>query len=110
MSIAIDYTASNGDINQPGSLHAQNGNNFYEQAIFNVGQVIEPYDHDKMFPVFGYGGIPRHMGINGVSHCFAVNGQMTAPEIAGIQNCVMTYRNTLPQIGLGGPTFFGPLL
>ena len=67
-------------------------NNQYESAIFNVGQVVEPYDSDKMFPVFGFGGIPRHMGINGVSHCFAMNANMASPEINGIQNIVMTYR------------------
>ena len=50
------------------------------------------------------------MGMNGVSHCFAVNGNMAQPEIVGIQNMVATYRQTLPQIGLGGPTLFAPLL
>ena len=65
MVAAIDYTASNGDKNNPDSLHYQDieKDNQYEQAIKNVGYVIEPYDHDKMFPVFGFGGIPNHCGI-----------------------------------------------
>ena len=67
-------------------------NNQYESAIFNVGQVVEPYDSDKMFPVFGFGGIPRHMGINGVSHCFAVNGMVQQPNVNGIINIVNTYK------------------
>ena len=50
------------------------------------------------------------MGMNGVSHCFAVNGNMANPEVCGIQNMVATYRQTLPKIGLGGPTLFAPLL
>ena len=51
------------------------------------------------------------MGINGVNHCFAVNGNPSNPEIpGGIQNILATYRQTLPQIGLGGPTYFAPLL
>ena len=37
-------------------------NNQYEKALYQVGAVVEPYDHDKMFPVFGFGGIPRHNG------------------------------------------------
>ena len=110
LSVAIDYTASNGEPSQPGSLHALGPNNQYENALFNVGKVVEPYDSDANFPVFGFGGIPRHMGINGVNHCFAVNGNMGNPEIQGIENIVATYRQTLPQIGLGGPTLFGPLL
>lgn len=50
------------------------------------------------------------MGINAVNHCFAINGNAANPEICGIQNMVATYRQTLPQIGLGGPTYFAPLL
>ena len=50
------------------------------------------------------------MGLNAVSHCFAMNGNMAMPNIDGIQNIVGTYRQTLGQIGLGGPTLFAPLL
>ena len=80
---AIDYTASNGNPSSTSSLHYLGNNNQYERAIYEVGQVVEPYDHDKSFPVFGFGGIPRHMGINGVNHCFAVNGNPSNPEIPG---------------------------
>ena len=89
---AIDYTASNGEPNQPGSLHTMGQNNQYESALWNVGQVVEPYDLDKSFPVFGFGGIPRHIGINAVSHCFAMNGNPANPEIIGIQGIVQAYR------------------
>ena len=50
------------------------GNNQYESALNNVGAVVEPYDTDRSFPVFGFGGIPRHLGLNSVNHCFAMNG------------------------------------
>lgn len=76
----------------------------------NVGAVVEPYDSDRSFPVFGFGGIPRHMGHNDVSHCFAMNGNAANPEIIGIAGIVSTYRQTLKDIGLGGPTLFAPLL
>ena len=81
---AIDYTASNGNPSSSSSLHYLGSNNQYESALFSVGQVLEPYDSDKSFPCFGFGGIPRHMGMNGVSHCFAVNGNMAQPEVCGI--------------------------
>ena len=84
--------------------------NQYEAALLNVGSIVEPYDLDKAFPVFGFGGIPRHMGINGVSHCFAVNGNPGNPEIFGIQNIVATYKDSLSKVGLGGPTLFAPIL
>lgn len=59
---AIDYTGSNGPYTQPNSLHFMGPSNQYEAAIFHVGTVVEPYDSDRSFPVFGFGGIPRHMG------------------------------------------------
>ena len=107
---AIDYTASNGNPSSSSSLHYLGTNNQYEAAICNVGNVVEPYDADRSFPFFGFGGIPRHMGTTGISHCFPINGNMGDPEIQTIQGVINTYRQTLPNIGLGGPTLFAPLL
>ena len=107
---AIDYTASNGNPAEPDSLHYIGDNNCYETAIESVGMIVEPYDSDQNFPVFGFGGIPRHLGINSVNHCFAINGNPMSPDINGIMSILSTYRETLPQIGLGGPTLFAPLL
>ena len=80
---AVDYTASNGNPSSRDSLHFLGQNNQYEAAIWQVGQVVEPYDTDKCFPFFGFGGIPRHMGINGVNHCFPMNGNPQNPDIPG---------------------------
>lgn len=110
MACAIDYTASNGAPSTPDSLHYLGPNNQYEQALNWVGSIIEPYDLDRCFPTFGFGGIPRHMGITGVSHCFPLNGNAANPEILGVEEIIRTYRATQQQIGLGGPTFFAPLL
>ena len=46
MSVAIDFTQSNGDIYLPQSLHRQYANgqlNDYEMAISSVGSILEPY-------------------------------------------------------------------
>ena len=95
--VAIDYTASNGDSSSSSSLHYRgSGENQYEKAIKKVGNIIEPYDLDKSFPVFGFGGIPKHMGEKNVSHCFPLNGNMACPEVAGgIQEVLKVYENTL---------------
>jgi len=42
--------------------------------------------------VFGFGGIPTHMGTVLTSHCFPLNGNPAAPEICGIANIIETYR------------------
>lgn len=81
---AIDYTQSNGNPTSPNSLHYLGEHNQYESALFNVGMVVEPYDSDRSFPVFGFGGIPRHLNLNSTNHCFAMNGNPSNPEITGI--------------------------
>lgn len=65
MAVAIDFTASNGELSVPGSLHAQYGQgqyNDYEKALLSVGQVLEPYAFDLKFATFGFGGVPRFAG------------------------------------------------
>jgi hypothetical protein len=84
LTLAIDYTASNGAPSTPSSLHFMGQNNQYEAAIAQVGSIMEPYDQTKMFATFGFGGIPRHMGSNATSHCFPVNGNGMDPRIFGI--------------------------
>ena len=52
-SIAIDFTASNGDPRDPRSLHFRDpstGENQYTTAIRAVGDIIQDYDTDKQFP------------------------------------------------------------
>ena len=107
---AVDYTSSNGKSTLPSSLHYLGVKNQYEAAIYQVGQVLEPYDSYKSYPFFGFGGIPKHMGATGVSHCFLMNGNSKNPEIHTIVNCLATYRKTLNEIQFSGPTYFAPLL
>ena len=55
LSVAIDFTGSNGDpLRNPNSLHRISSSmNSYQQAILSVGSVLEPYDTDKTYPVYG---------------------------------------------------------
>lgn len=46
--------------------------------------VVEPYDFDKMFPVYGFGGVPKYMGLSTVNHCFPLNGNVENSDVAGI--------------------------
>jgi len=60
MSVAIDYTASNGNPSEHSSLHHLHNTipNQYEKAIRNVGSIMEHYAFQKKFAGFGFGGIP----------------------------------------------------
>uniref|UniRef100_A0A4W5QD83 C2 domain-containing protein n=1 Tax=Hucho hucho TaxID=62062 RepID=A0A4W5QD83_9TELE len=56
-TVAIDFTASNGNPSQSTSLHYMNPYqmNAYAMALKAVGEIIQDYDSDKMFPALGFG-------------------------------------------------------
>ncbi|XP_037540468.1 copine-9 [Nematolebias whitei] len=56
-TVAIDYTASNGNPSQPTSLHYMSPYqmNAYAMALKAVGEIIQDYDSDKLFPAYGFG-------------------------------------------------------
>uniref|UniRef100_A0A3B4TKU2 Copine-3 n=1 Tax=Seriola dumerili TaxID=41447 RepID=A0A3B4TKU2_SERDU len=111
-TVAIDFTGSNGDPRSPQSLHyiSPQGVNEYLSAIWSVGNVIQDYDSDKMFPAFGFGAqIPPSWQ---VSHEFPLNFNPSNPFCTGVQMEVddIAYRVCLPQVKLYGPTNFSPII
>jgi hypothetical protein len=111
LDIAIDYTASNNE--NPIPLHHLDGRtqNDYEKAIESCGSIIAFYDYDQLFPVYGFGGIPKApVNPNGmVSHCFNINFQ-SDPNIKGINNILEAYRQSLNYVQLAAPTYFTPVI
>ncbi|KAF9438484.1 Copine-8 [Entomortierella beljakovae] len=106
--VAIDFTQSNGDPRHPQSLHFKNpsGENDYTRAIRSVGNILQCYDTDKKFPVYGFGG-----KVNGqVSHCFALNGNPQFPEVDGVDGILAAYWHALQFAELYGPTNFSPVI
>ncbi|CAJ2631556.1 unnamed protein product [Trifolium pratense] len=113
--VAIDFTASNGDPQKSDSLHyidVSGRFNSYQQAIMEVGEVIQFYDTDKMFPAWGFGG-NIHKGT--VSHCFNLNGALGVnyganSEVFGVEGIMDAYSKALRSVTLSGPTLFGPVI
>uniref|UniRef100_A0A673JD78 Copine-3 n=1 Tax=Sinocyclocheilus rhinocerous TaxID=307959 RepID=A0A673JD78_9TELE len=109
-TVGIDFTASNGNPREPSSLHYINpmGSNEYLSAIWAVGQIIQDYDTDKMFPALGFGAqlSPDWK----VSHEFAINFNPTNPFCSGVEGIVQAYSNCLPHIRFYGPTNFAPII
>ena len=103
MLVAIDFTGSNGDPRQPGTLHhiKHDGSlNDYEKAITAVGAVVARYDTDQKFPVMGFGA--KFGGV--IQHCFQVGVQ---PEVNGISGILDGYRNVFKTgLTMSGPTIF----
>lgn len=108
LNIGIDFTGSNGHYLDTGTLHfLSNAPNLYEAAIKECGEIIGAYDSDKIYPVYGFGAmLPNEKE---VSHCFPIN-LSTDPNIKGIDNVLITYRNVVPKLTFSGPTLFSLLL
>ncbi len=109
LNIAIDYTLSNEEPNNPNSLHYLYGNepNDYEKAILSCGTIVGYYDRDQIFPCYGFGGIPKEQ--NNVSHCFNINFK-ESPDIYLIDNVIEAYKESFNKITLYGPTYFAPII
>ena len=110
LQIAIDFTSSNGEPQEPDSLHSLvNGEkNDYETAIETCGNVLKYYDADQYFPVYGFGAILPNT--NEVSHCFPINFNDADPNIYLLENILEVYHQCLKQITLHGPTYFAPII
>lgn len=109
-TVGIDFTASNGNPLDPSSLHYINpmGTNEYLSAIWAVGQIIQDYDSDKMFPALGFGAqLPPDWK---VSHEFAINFNPTNPFCSGVDGIAQAYSACLPHIRFYGPTNFSPII
>ncbi|TMS19364.1 Copine-1, partial [Larimichthys crocea] len=110
-TVGIDFTGSNGDPRSPNSLHymSPDGLNQYLSALWSVGQVVQDYDTDKLFPAFGFGAkLPPDY--QAAHHEFALNFNPTNPYCQGIQGIIEAYRSVLPQLRLSGPTNFSPII
>uniref|UniRef100_A0A7N6C509 Copine-2 n=1 Tax=Anabas testudineus TaxID=64144 RepID=A0A7N6C509_ANATE len=133
--VGIDFTASNGNPREPSSLHYINplGSNEYLAAILAVGQIIQDYDTDKMFPALGFGAqLPPDWKVcmclllfivcrllllyrlcflsHQVSHEFAINFNPTNPFCSGVEGIAQAYSACLPHIRFYGPTNFAPII
>lgn len=108
-TVAIDFTASNGDPRSPNSLHHMNPHqpNLYTRALQAVGEIIQDYDSTKMFPGLGFGA---KLPDGTVSHEFFLNGNPQNPFCCGIAGVMEAYHRTLQAVQLYGPTNFSPVI
>ena len=107
LSIAIDFTGSNGNPTQPSSLHFINGQepNQYERAIYACGNIMAYYDYDQLFPCYGFGAKIN----NTPTPLFNLNFQQD-PNINLIPNVIEEYHKALSMVRLWGPTNFSPII
>ena len=107
LSVAIDFTNSNGDPRDPSSLHYIYGreSNQYERAITSCVNILSYYDYDQLYPCFGFGA-----KIEGKGHTlFNLNFQSN-PNVQYIEGIIQAYHAAINYVQLFGPTFFGPII
>ncbi|XP_026456523.1 protein BONZAI 1-like isoform X2 [Papaver somniferum] len=99
--VAVDFTTSNGNSDPSHQLNA------YQQAISKVGEAIKPFDFDKRFSAWGFGGKPTG-GV--VSHCFNLNESPGETEVDGVDGILSAYSHALQRITLGDHAAFGEVI
>uniref|UniRef100_A0A669F2A4 Copine 4 n=1 Tax=Oreochromis niloticus TaxID=8128 RepID=A0A669F2A4_ORENI len=120
-TVAIDFTASNGDPRNSCSLHYIHPYqpNEYLKALVAVGEICQDYDSffsagcfflDAAIKQTSCPPPPPPPPLLQVSHDFAVNFNEENPECAGIQGVVEAYQACLPKLQLYGPTNIAPII
>jgi len=108
--VAVDFTGSNGNPSHPSSLHYNDPTgepNQYITAIKSVGEIIQDYDSDKLFPALGFGA--RLPPDGRVSHQFPLK-LVDASPCQGISGILDAYKIALQNVQLYGPTNFSPVI
>jgi hypothetical protein len=110
-TVAVDFTGSNGHPDTPQSLHYRDPTgrpNQYVTAIRAVGDIVQDYDSDRMFPALGFGArVPPSLT---VSHDFFLTLDPGLPFCAGVEGVIAAYYNSLNIVQLYGPTNFSPVI
>ena len=108
VSVAIDFTGSNGDPKSKSSLHYIQGPkpNGYQQALASVLEILLEYDSDDTVDLMGFGGLARKRQ---VSHCFPLTEGDYSVK-GGVQGVLGAYKDALSKIGLSGPTNFAEVI
>ena len=107
LSIAIDFTGSNGDPIYENSLHyISNGFiNNYEKAMRESIKIIPMYNKGNKYNVYGFGA-----QLNGeFKDVFNINGT-DDENIIGIENIISKYKETINSVYFAWPTFFAPVI
>ena len=89
LSVAIDFTASNGNPMTPGTPHYidKDSLNEYEKAMYTIGSIVQKYDSEKLSQVWGF----EAKYDNVVRNAFQVGDES---HLWGVKGILEGYRNT----------------
>ena len=107
LSIAIDFTGSNGWISSSSCLHyIENGFvNNYEKAIRENYKIISNLNEKDKYDIYGFGA-----NVDGkFEECFNLN-MSDNPSITGIENIISQYKKAVKSVSFSGGTYFAPVI
>jgi hypothetical protein len=110
LSVAIDFTSSNGDPRCPGTLHDQSSGslNDYEETIVAVGGLLTPYCQSVSVYGFGakYGGTARH-----IFHCGDTQSADDENAVGTVDSILKAYKSVFESdLIMSGPTIYDQVL
>ncbi|KAK0410430.1 hypothetical protein QR680_005129 [Steinernema hermaphroditum] len=108
-AVAIDFTASNGQVNDPRSLHyIDTSLNEYQMAIRAIADICAPYNPTQVFEAMGFGAKVNRSPY--VDHCFPLNLSKENFNVLGVEGLMSAYKNCQSGCQLYGPTNFAPVI
>ena len=107
LSIAIDFTGSNGNPENDDSLHKIKDGfiNNYEKTIRENNKIISIYNKKDKYDVYGFGA-----KINGQFKEFFNLNRAEDPSIEGIENIILQYKKAVKDIEFSVGTHFAPII
>lgn len=110
LMVAIDFTASNGSLNDIYSLHniRDLDANPYLHILQTVGRVISDCNFDRKVALYGFGA--KWNDKEYPSHCFPLSGDKTSPYVRDIEEVIRKYKELLPVLTFSGPTMLAPII
>ena len=107
LSIAIDFTSSNGFPWLDSSLHNIKSGfvNNYEKAMRENIKIISIYNKNDKYDVYGFGAEI----FGNFKKIFNLNGT-DDPSIKGIENIISEYKKTVNRVDFSGSTYFAPII
>ena len=107
LTLAVDFTVSNGDYTLPSSYHylSPGNENSYMECIRSAISFTVKFSNTSLhnLPViaYGFGALPEHSGQ--ASYCFALNQQEADPTIHSPDTVFSRYADTVKSMDASGP-------
>jgi hypothetical protein len=113
LDICVDFTYSNLPADHPQSLHYTGANKptYYELAMKTVVEILMQTTANRLnhlIGLYGFGAKVRMPNLNTDRfdhHCFPLNDNTSLPYVNGLQNALLTYKNSIKFLEFGSNKF-----